>query len=227
MGRVALYALLAAALQAQVADKANTNYRTKEGRDNMARALGAADRAERLRASQIVSSLEIRPGSTVAEVGTGAGAMLPSLSAAVGAEGKVIGEDIFTDFIDRAKKKAETEHLGNVSFVLGSDKSPNLPDSCCDLVMAVDAYHHFDYPAEMLAGIRKSLRPEDGRFAIVDYYKRYDAMDTPGQAIEHIRLDAGDVIKEVERCGFRLLRQFDHVPGKQYIAIFTRSLNKP
>ena len=220
MRRVALCALLCAALPGQVAEKANSNYKSKESRDMMARSLGAADRAERLKASEIVRSLEIQPGSTVAEVGTGAGAMLPSLCASVGAPGKVLAEDIFSDFLDRARKKAETEHLGNVSFVLGTEKTPNLPESCCDLVVTVDAYHHFDYPAEMLAGIRKALRP-GGRFAIVDYYRRPDAMDSPGYALEHIRLDADDVVKEVESHGFRLATRKDHVPGKQYIAIFT------
>ena len=39
----------------------------------------------------------------------------------------------------------------------------------------------------------------------------------------HIRLDADEVIREVEGNGFRLLSRADHVPGSQYIAVFAKS----
>jgi predicted methyltransferase len=220
--RLAIIALCAAPLWAQVADKANANYKTAEGRENMARSLGAADRAERLKAAEVVKAIALKPGMIVADLGTGAGAMLPALSAGVSPGGHVIAEDIFRDFLDKAKAKAGSEKLDNIMYVEGTAKNPNLPENCCDIVLTVDAYHHFDYPAEMLAGIRKALRP-GGRFAILDYYKRPNAMGNGNSALEHIRLDADDVIKEVESNGFSLVTQKEHVPGSQYLAIFQAS----
>jgi ubiquinone/menaquinone biosynthesis C-methylase UbiE len=217
--RLAIIALCAAPLWAQVADKANTNYKTTEGRENMARTLGAADRAERLKAAEVVKAIALKPGMIVADLGTGAGAMRPALSAGVSPGGHVIAEDIFRDFLDKAKAKAGSEKLDNIMYVEGTAKNPNLPENCCDIVLTVDAYHHFDYPAEMLAGIRKALRP-GGRFAILDYYKRPNAMGNGNAALEHIRLDADDVIKEVESNGFSLVTRKEHVPGSQYLAIF-------
>jgi ubiquinone/menaquinone biosynthesis C-methylase UbiE len=211
--------LCALTASAQVADKANAGYKTSEGRANMARTLGAADRAERLKAAEIVKSLAIKPGMTVADLGAGAGAMLPYLSRAVGEQGRVLAQDLFPDFLAKAKEKAQAESLLNVMYVQGAEKSPNLPENCCDLIVTVDAYHHFDYPAEMLAGIRAALRP-GGRFAIVDYYKRFDAMGNGNFALEHIRLDMPDVQKEVVSNGFRLVMSKEHVPGKQYITVF-------
>jgi len=41
-----------------------------------------------------------------------------------------------------------------------------------------------------------------------------------GRALEHIRLDEDDVIREVEANGFRLISQHEHVPKESYIAIF-------
>lgn len=78
--------------------------------------------------------------------------------------------------------------------------------------MTVDSYHHFDYPADMLAGIRKALKP-GGRFVVVEYYKQRSSEG-------HIRLDKDAVIKEVEANGFQLVEVHDHVPGVQYIAQF-------
>jgi predicted methyltransferase len=103
--------------------------------------------------------------------------------------------------------------------VLGSERDPKLPSASCDWIITVDAYHHFDYPAEMLAGISKALR-QGGQFAVIDYYRRPGAMDTPGQALTHIRLDRDDVIKEIESHGFRYVRGEETVPGHQYLAIF-------
>lgn len=213
-----LAATLAAALSAQVADKANERYRTAEGRQGMLGVLGAPDRAERVGADAIVRELGIQPGSTVADLGTGGGAMLPVLSHAVGPKGRVFAEDIFQDFLAHAK--AKNGGLANVTWVLGTEKDVRLPAASVDLAVTIDAYHHYDYPAEVLATIRKALKP-GGRFAIVEYFKRPGAMDPVADAVQHIRLDRDDLIKEVTGFGFQLVRTVEHVPGKQYIAIFT------
>ncbi|MBI4891635.1 MAG: methyltransferase domain-containing protein [Acidobacteria bacterium] len=216
--QLALAIALAAPLSAQVADKANERYRTAEGRQGMLANLSAEDRAARLKGEVIVKELGIQPGSTVADLGTGGGAMLPLFSEAVGAQGKVIAEDIFQDFL--APTKTKYAALKNVSYVLGTEKDVKLAAATVDLAVTIDAYHHWDYPAEVLASVKKALRP-GGRFVIVDYFKRAGAMDAPGVALQHIRLDRDDVIKEVSAHGFALERTVEHVPGKQYLAIFT------
>ena len=208
----------AATLSGQVAETANKNYQTEEQREGMLRNLAAADRAERLKGEAIVQAMQVRPGMTVVDLGTGGGAMLPLFSAAVGAGGKVIAEDIFPDFLARAKK----DHAGltNVTYVLGTERDAKLPAGSADLAVTVDAYHHYDYPKEMLASIKRGLKPS-GRFIVVDYYKRPGAMGSGANALEHIRIDRDDVVKEVEASGFRLFETIEHVPGKQYLLIFT------
>ncbi len=208
----------AATLAAQVAESANKSYQTVEQREGMLRNLAAADRAERLKGEAIVQALHVRPGTTVADLGTGGGAMLPLFSAAVGAGGKVMAEDIFPDFLERAKK--QNAQLANVTYLLGTERDAKLPPGSCDLAVTVDAYHHYDYPKEMLASIRRGLKP-GGRFVIVDYYKRPGAMPAGANAMEHIRIDKDDVVKEVESSGFQLVESIEHTPGKQYLVIFT------
>lgn len=202
----------------QAAAEANRRYQTVEGRQGMLTNLGAADRAFRLQGERIVAAMQIKPGMTVADIGTGGGAMLPLFSAAVGPSGKVVSQDIFEDFLEAAKKKSREEKLSNVTFVLGNDKDTRLPAGCCDIAVTIDAYHHFDFPAEVLASIRKGLKP-GGRFVVVDYFKREGAMGGTN-AIEHVRLDMDDAIREIEANGFRLIEKRDHVPGSQWIGFF-------
>jgi predicted methyltransferase len=215
--------LISAAAFAQVADKANEGYKTHEGRENVAKGLGDPTREERQRPRDIVDAMDLKTGGTVADVGTGVGFMLPYLSHAVGATGHVIGEDIQSDFLDKAKTKAQLSRLNNVQFVLGTDRDPNLPADSLEGVLVLDVYHHFDYPEAMLQHIRDSLL-SDGKLVIVEYFKRPGAMPgtDPNRAVEHIRLDQDGLIQEVEANGFRLVSKRDLVPKSQYIAIFEK-----
>ncbi|HLK22123.1 MAG TPA: methyltransferase domain-containing protein [Bryobacteraceae bacterium] len=204
----------------QVAEKANEGYKTKEGRDSVARGLSDPKRDVTQNPREIVDALALKPGNVVGDVGTGVGFMLPFLSHAVGDKGQVIAEDIASDFLDKAKARAQVLGLTNAKFVLGTAQDPKLPADTLEAVLVLDTYHHFDYPEAMLGHIRDSLL-SDGRLVIVDYYKRADAMPN-GRALEHIRLDEDDVISEVEANGFRLSSKKELIPKTQYIAIFVK-----
>jgi len=204
----------------QVAANANRGYQTKEARDSVAKRLSDAHRDQAQHPRELVEAMALRPGSTVADVGTGTGYMLPYLSKAVGAGGHVIAEDIFPDFLDRARMTARTQSLANVRFIQGTDQDPKLPGESIDAVLVLDAYHHFDYPETMLGHIRDSLF-KVGRLFIVDYYKRPNAMQG-GDAVQHIRLDEEDVAREVEAKGFHLVAQREINPGSQYMLVFEK-----
>jgi ubiquinone/menaquinone biosynthesis C-methylase UbiE len=224
MKRFACFLLLCAGASAQVATQANEGYQTHQGRENLARALGDPARSERQRPRDIIDALDLKPGGAVADVGTGVGFMLPYLSHAVGDTGHVYGEDIQNDFLDKAKVKIQLSRLSNVQFILGTDRDPKLPADSLEGVLVLDVYHHFDYPETMLEHIRDSL-VSDGKLVIVEYFKRPGAMPgggDPNRAVQHIRLDEDDLIKEVEANGFRLVSKRDLVPKSQYIAVFER-----
>ena len=169
---------------------------------------------------QFVDALQVQSGSTVADVGAGSGKFLPVWSAAVGSAGRVIAEDIDKRSLDQARKLSEDRKSQNVEFVLGTATDAMLPERCADLIIVIDAYHEFKYPAEMLASLSKALK-NDGRLAIIDFYKP----DKPTRGLpvpEHIRLNKDEAINEIVSNGFRLLSGRDFMQGKQYVAIFVQ-----
>ena len=204
--------ILAVSAWAQVADDANKGYKTKEGRDKVAATLEDPHRDARQKPQELVAAMNIKPGMTVADIGTGTGYMLKFLSDAVGPTGKVYGEDIQTDFLDRARAK----NVPNTELILGTTTDPKLPPNSVDIALVLDVYHHFDYPDKMLAAIRSGLKP-GAHLVIVDFYK--SASPSPG----HIRLERDEVAAEIQRNGFHLLSQRDHIPKSQYMLTFEKS----
>jgi ubiquinone/menaquinone biosynthesis C-methylase UbiE len=215
MTRFLLYLFVAPLACPQAADYANSGYRTEEGRNRVAQSLGSHDRAQTQKPEDLVAAMKLAPGMTVADIGTGVGFMLPYLSKAVAPTGKVIGEDIFPDFLNKARERAKDKDLGNAEFVLGTDKDPKLPPSAVDVALVLDAYHHFDFPADMLAGLRNGLR-DGGRLIIVDFYKQ--GFRDP----KHIRLDEADVVREITSHGFELVSTGPFIEKRQYIAVFRK-----
>ncbi len=211
----------AATLAAQVAGQANSGYKTPQQRQSVAASLGSPERDTTEKPGVLIREMNLQPGMTVADIGTGVGYMLPFLSRRVGPSGRVIAEDIYDDFLAAAKQRAQNQKLSNVTFVKGTETDPNLPEGQIDMVLALDVYHHFDYPEKMLAAIHKALRA-DGKLVVVEYYKRESAMPN-GRALTHIRLDMPDVIKEIEANHFHLIEEKEHIKNVQYMLILEKS----
>jgi predicted methyltransferase len=207
-------------LRAQVATDANQRYQTAEGRKAIAAGLGGAGRDATERPQELVREMELKPGMTVADIGTGVGYMLPYLSPAVGPSGHVFAEDIFDDFLNAARQRTADLKLANVTFIKGTETDPHLADGSVDVILALDSYHHYNYPEKMLAAFANALR-NGGRLVVVEYYKRPNAMPG-GDAVKHIRLDEPDLVREIESNGFRKVSEREHIKDSQYMVVFEK-----
>jgi ubiquinone/menaquinone biosynthesis C-methylase UbiE len=216
MIRFALMMLAGSLAWGQIATDANRRYQSEESRKGVLKTLADPGRADRLQAQKLIASLDLSAGDTAVDLGTGAGVLLPFLAKAVTPGGKVIAQDLHQDLLDAARKTASEAGITNVSYLKGGEEDPNLPKATADLIVAVDSYHHFNYPKPMLAGLRAALK-DGGRLAIMDYYKA--SFRDP----DHIRAEKPAVIKEIEAEGFRLVKEIEHVPDTQYLVIFEKS----
>jgi ubiquinone/menaquinone biosynthesis C-methylase UbiE len=218
---ILLLACTAGAAWTQAAEEANRGYETSEDRSRVAQNLDNADREDSQKPRELLAALGVSKGDTVADIGTGVGFMLPYLAEAVGPTGRVFAEDIFPDFLEKAQGKIDEHGWKNVTTVLGGEKDAKLPQGAVDLALILDVYHHFNYPAEVLASLRNSLKP-DGRLVVVDFYRsRKHPRMSPDRLENHIRLDRDGFAAEIESAGFQLDRQFDHLPH-QYVLVFKK-----
>jgi ubiquinone/menaquinone biosynthesis C-methylase UbiE len=171
--------------------------------------LDRVGRDEEERPDTLVNSLEIRAGSTVAEIGSGTGYFTWRLARAVGASGKVYAVDITQDRLDRTAAAVAKRQFSNVQTVMGEETDPHLPAGALDLVFIANAYHEFANPEAMLAAVKRSLK-SDGRLVIVEYAEGFpfDERDrAPRMSIDQIRAEMEAAGFEIDRVleGARLL----------------------
>ena len=209
------------AASAQIAKKANEGYQTVEDRARVAKGLGGDDREERQKPRELLAAIGIEPGSTIADVGTGVGFMLPYFLERIGPEGKIYAEDIQQQFLDDVEKKKAEQGWSNVVTILGEQIDPKLPKGEIDLAFILDAYHHFNHPGDTMKMIGESLAP-NGRVVMIDFYRSREHPTMSAERLEgHIRNDRDGFKEEIEEAGFRLIRHFDHLPH-QYVLIFQK-----
>jgi ubiquinone/menaquinone biosynthesis C-methylase UbiE len=165
-----------------------------------------------------LDEIGIAKGSTVADVGAGAGYFTWRMAERVGPTGKVYGNDIEPRMLGLLRANVAERKLANVEAVLGTIDDAKLPANAVDLVILVDVYHEFSQPQKMLASIRNALKA-DGRLVLLEY--RAEDPAVPIRA-EH-KMTVEQVRTEITPEGFRLERASEKLP-RQHILIFRKSV---
>ena len=164
-----------------------------------------------------LDALDIKKGSTVADIGAGSGYFTVRLSARVGEAGRVFATDLQHEMLDLLRARMSQRHLTNVTLVQGTVDDPKLPPASIDLALLVDVYHELSAPQRMLQRIREALKP-DGRLVLLEYRKEDPAVPI---RIEH-KMTVAEAKAEVEAERFHLARVDERLP-RQHILIFTIS----
>ena len=121
-------------------------------------------------APNLVEVLELKPGMTVADVGSGFGAMTVVLGHWIGS-GRVFATDITEHALRQTRENVKKEGLTNVTVIEGAEAATNLPDACCDAIFLRNVYHHITAVDGFNRSLVASLKP-GGRLAIIDLQDR-------------------------------------------------------
>ena len=138
-----------------VSEVIGNQWSTEEARDKANEANDVMDRAT------------IKPGMTVADIGAGEGYYTVRLAERVGAEGRVLAQDISSDAIERLGTRVNRERLDNVSIKLGAIDDPRLPEGSFDRIFLVHMYHEVTEPYAFLWRLLPALK-EGGQVIVVD-----------------------------------------------------------
>ena len=165
------------------------------------------EREREERCSLMLANLGVKPGMSVCDMGCGNGFHSLPIAKMVGKDGLVVGVDVQQEMLGFLRDRAEKQGIENIIPILGSYHNPRLPPKAIDLVLMVDVYHEFSHPEQMLAAIRKSLKP--GGLAVLVEFREEDE-SVPIKALH--KMSKAQVNKELTANGFKLVKEFDKLP---------------
>jgi ubiquinone/menaquinone biosynthesis C-methylase UbiE len=161
-------------------------------------------------AEWLIKALEIRPGSTIGEIGAGDGEITFAIARAVGESGRVYSNELNKDRLARIGTTAESRGVHNVTPIEGREKETNFPDQCCDAIFMRNVYHHFGDPPAMNASLLKALKP-GGRLAVLDFTPPPGGETVPGHRGDdnHHGITAPTLQQELKAAGFEIVSSDD------------------
>lgn len=161
---------------------------------------------------KVIAALQLKPDSVVADIGAGTGYFSFRIASQI-PQGKVYAVDVQPEMLEMLKAKK----IPNVEPILGSETDPNLPENSVNLALLVDAYHEFEYPKEMMAGIVRSLKPH-GRVVLVEYRG-----ENPFVLIKPLhKMTQKQVRQEMTVAGLKYVETRNGLP-QQHILIFEKA----
>ena len=164
--------------------------------------LEAPDRDIWQKPDQVMDALAIADGSTVADIGAGAGWFTIRLARRVGPNGLVYAQDVQPQMLEAIERRVAREGLQNVEARLGEGSDPNLPEGALDAILVVDVYPEVEDRVAFLRNLANALRP-GGRLGVVNYTP---GLGGPGPAPgEGVRVERSLVEADARAAGLRVI----------------------
>ncbi|MCC6362695.1 MAG: class I SAM-dependent methyltransferase [Bryobacterales bacterium] len=166
---------------------------------------------------EILDAMALKPGMDVADIGAGSGLISRLIAQRVAPGGTVYAVDVAKSMVDLIAKTAREENITNLKAVLGDPHSPKLAPNSVDVICIIDAYHHFEFHEDMLAEIKKALRP-DGMLLLIDF-KRIEGISREF-ILKMVRAGEGTFTDEFLNAGFDLIERRDDMFPENYLLKF-------
>lgn len=168
---------------------------------------------------KIVAAAGIDPGMSVADIGAGTGLFTLPFSEAVGAGGKVYAVEIARNFLEHIRARAARAKAANVTTILCTERSVELPEASVDLAFICDVYHHFEYPKSTLATLHRAIKPGGG-LVLIDF-KRI-AGESSDFVMGHVRAGQEVFEAEIAAAGFEKTGEVADLLTENYFVRFRR-----
>ena len=165
--------------------------------------------------SILLRNMNIRPGDTIADIGAGAGYHVFKM-AKLAPKGLIYAVDIQDEMLAELERKKSAGEVKNVRVVKGSEKSINLLENTLDKVLMVDVYHEFSLPDQMMASIRRALKP-DGKVFLIEY--RAEDRSVPIKEVH--KMSEKQAVRELKAAGFQLEKNIGNLPW-QHCMVFVK-----
>jgi len=104
---------------------------------------------------QMAERLNIEPGSTVLDVGTGTGVFIPFLLRKIGRSGRIICLDIAGEMLSKAVAKGFN---GNIDYLCADVTKIPLDDETFDFIVCYSSFPHFQNKSRALAEMNRVIK---------------------------------------------------------------------
>ena len=153
----------------------------------------------------------IKEGDTVVDLGSGAGNDCFVARSLVGDSGQVIGVDMTSAMIDKARQNAQKLGYDNVTFRYGEIEQLPLEDDVADVVVSNCVLNLVPDKARAFQETFRILKP-GGHFSISDVVLRGELPEGLRESAELYAgcvsgaLPQGEYLQEIEKAGFRSIQ---------------------
>jgi arsenite methyltransferase len=164
---------------------------------------------------QVIDALDLKPGLSVADLGSGSGYFTRRFIEAVTETGKVYAVDVEPEMLKYTEESVVHMYRSyTAEFILARPDNPTIPYESIDLLFLCDTYHHLEERAKYFSDAKSALKP-GGRLAIIDFYhdERSGELSFPKQHL----VPRETVIAELTKAGYRLVREHTFLPRQYFL----------
>lgn len=169
--------------------------------------------SQKYKPEQVITSLNIRPGDTIADIGSGGGYYAFEFAKKTGVNGKVYALDTNQELLDYINSETQNQGITNLHTVLTKNDDLGLIENSIDLMFLRNVYHHLPEPIKYFGRIKKYLKLH-GRIAIIEYNKkqRFNLF----RRGRHFTSEQ-EIVGVMTRCGYLISNRFGFLADQSFV----------
>ena len=155
-------------------------------------------------AQDILKQVKLKPGITVADLGSGSGFFTIPLAKEVGKDGLVYALDLVAESLEIIEEKAKNEKLFNIkTLVCDLEREKiKIKDKACDLALLVNVLYLIENKDPVIKEINRILKPK-GQAIFIEWEPEKMLFKT-----EIYPVSKNDLQKIIEKNGFKKIKEF-------------------